>query len=180
MNRREFLKAGAVAVLAAMTSKFTAQAEEETMPDPKMNPEIEDVIREKLTGDAQKNALDFTSFLRANGFSLDEDKKWSIACGDKTVGYVHVALPGFDLIVNFAACDFNGGGAVDDDLKEFAWAHVTVCPKGCGGTMSCDRSEIRNTIFGKEFERTCTCPLQFFNPDAKAFEKINKLLLMLK
>ena len=29
---------------------------------------IENVINEKLTGDAQKNALDFAAFLRANEF----------------------------------------------------------------------------------------------------------------
>ncbi len=145
---------------------------------------IEDAINEKLTGDAQRNALDFVAFLRANEISLNssgDGEGWAVGgIVENSVGFMLVngaeQMPG-PWTVWFNSCDF-GGDPADDELKETAWAYTSKCEhchaawKDCGGG---DR-----TIFGKEFEWLCHSPLMFTNPDAKTLQNVNKLILLLK
>ena len=54
-------------------------------------PAIEDAINEKLPGEAQKNALDFVSFMRENGFTfegfdLGHAVGWNPAYNGKGIG----------------------------------------------------------------------------------------------
>jgi hypothetical protein len=157
---------------------------------------IEDGIREKLTGDPQKNALDLVAFMRENEFSFDafdmgSETGWNPTYKGKGFGCVQIGNDntlGFWLGLDW---NFDDTGKlaqhVDDDLKEFAWAHVVVCPQEkyckppyCQPNDEHPGSRNRWQIFGKEYESTCHAPLAFFNPDAKAVENLKKLLYMTK
>jgi hypothetical protein len=145
------------------------------MSEEKKNLTIEDEINEKLTGDAQKNALDFVAYMRANGMTSDAEHsnafryyaKWvCILCvypDDNGMGWTI-----FDNPLSGQYDDF----PVDDDLKEFAWAHVNIC-----GQCGCpSKPGIRKTIFGKEFDNVCTSEVAFRNPDAETSGKIKQMI----
>ena len=143
-------------------------------------------INENLSGDAQKNALDFAAFLRAKDISLNGSGKggdwsgWAVGgtTGD-SIGYMIVngkdEFPG-PWTVWFNTCDFKSDA--DEALKEAAWAHASPCGKCHKGWADCGGGE--RTIFGKEFESLCHSPMMFSNPDARELEYAKKLMLMLK
>ena len=144
--------------------------------------EFEDAIKKALTGDAQKNALDFAAFLRANDLSLerlDIPGGWNVYIKGINSAFVQIIGESNSFNVVLHISTYDGESPVDDDLKEFAWAHVLLCP-GCGSPTFCEESQNRRTIFGKEFESTCQSPLVFLDPDAHDLVNIQKLLLMLK
>ncbi len=149
-----------------------------------MQTKIEDAINEKLTGDAQRNALDFIAFLRTNEISLDSNgdgEGWAVGgIVGNSVGFILVngaeQMPG-PWTVWFNSCDF-GGGAADDELKETAWAHTSKCGHCHAGWKDCGGGD--RTIFGKEFEWLCHSPLMFTNPDTETLQNVNKLILLLK
>ena len=148
----------------------------------KNSPIIEDKINALLSGDA-RNALDWAAFLWANGLKIEWNPRhngWKFTYRNKLVGTVYVAGADYELIVNFCTRDFDGGGPADDDLKEFVWAHATVCPHGCGAATICERSQKNISIFGKEYENICITPLMIINPDVKDLGYAKKLVLMLK
>jgi len=133
---------------------------------------VEDKINVQLSGEVQKNALDFVAFLKAN------------ECGDSCVIVVakkpaHIS----PWTIFFNACEFDGEDSANDDLKEAAWAHAHICDHFASGGKRCgcgDQPGFRGTMFGKDFENLCKCPLQFTNPDVEAMEEAKRLLLMLK
>ena len=145
---------------------------------------IESVIIEKLSADAQKNALDFIAFMQANGLPLGSNgdgEGWAVGgvVGD-SLGFMLVngsaQFPG-PWTIWFNSCDF-GGGSADDELKEIVWAHASPCGRCHAGWKDCGGGD--RVIFGREFERLCHSPLMFCNPDAKILENIKKLILMFK
>jgi len=144
---------------------------------------FEKQIMGALTGDAQKNALDFAAFLRANNMSLEKidiPGGWNVYIKGINSAFVQILgeKNNFNVVLHISTYD--GESPVDDELKAFAWAHVALCPQSCGGPAFCDESQNRRTIFGREFESTCQSPLVFLDPDAHDLVKIQKLLLMLK
>lgn len=150
---------------------------------------IEAEIRETLRGDALQNALDFTAFLRTNGISPEFHESgtgWSLLYAEKSIGYV--IINGAEQvdepwIVWFNFCDFGCGEAVDEDVKETAWAHASICGNYESGGKNCgcgDQPGFHRTIFGRDFENRCHSPLMFISPDAKTLGNIEKLLLLLK
>jgi len=153
---------------------------------------IENVINEKLTGEAQKNALDFVGFLKANEISLDYNPGesgataiWNGAVGGivgNSIGYITINgdenCPGpWTFWLN--SCDFDGSDSADDEFKNAIWAFASPCGKCHDGWEKCMGSGKR-TILGKEFENQCHSPLMFCNPDAGALENMKKFLLYLK
>lgn len=155
-------------------------------------PEIEDAIHATLSGNALKNSLDFVASMRANGFSFEGSdtgnafnaENWVPTYKGKGIGCINVAPKWSQENDEFILwlgleCDF--GGSADDELKEFAWAHVAICPqeKHCKPPY-CANNKNRWKIFGKEYGSACHAPLVFWNPDAKVFENIKKLMLVLK
>jgi len=143
---------------------------------------IEQEIKNGLSGDTQKNALDFAAFLRANNFALewnDEHGGWHIISEGRIIVFSKVIGDENVFAIVFNTCDF-GDGPADEDVKAFAWAHVVICPQGCGGPAICEMSQKRVTIFGREFENVCIAPLECFNLDADELKKAQKLMLMLK
>jgi len=154
--------------------------------------EIEDAIRQKLKGDAQKNALDFVAFLRMNDISLDYNAKesrkksiWNGAVGGivgNSIGYITVngdeKCPG-PWTFWFNSCDFDGSDAADDEFKNAIWAFASPCGRCHENWETCMGSGKR-TILGKEFENQCHSPLMFCNPDARAVGNMQTFLLYLK
>jgi len=144
---------------------------------------IEDAITKKLTGDTQKSALDFAAFLRENGLPLDRLEccdGWNVYIKGINSAFVQIFgdRNNFNIVLHISTYD--GESPVDDDLKEFAWAHVVLCPEGCGSQTFCGESQNRRAIFGKEYESTCQSPLAFIAPDAHDLKKIQKLMLILR
>ena len=138
---------------------------------------FEDVIREKLTGKTQKNALDYVAFLKANGISGDGVFTFSggYLCNihrvDETGWYIsmeHIDSP----LCRHEYQDF----PVDEKVKEFAWAHVSTCA-GCGCGFNPGR---RPMLFGKEFKNTCFGLMNIDNPDGEDLELLKKLTLVWK
>jgi len=138
---------------------------------------FEDVIREKLTGKTQQNALDYVAFLKANGIPGDDGVFWipgGYLCNirvDETGWYVSMEH------IDSAICrseyqDF----PVDQKVKEFAWAHVSTCGNhGCGFNPG-----RRIMLFGKEFHHTCFGLMGFDNADGEELELLKKLTLVWK
>jgi len=155
---------------------------------------IEERIKQILTGDAQKNALDFADFLKANDIRLDynanETEKnnptgWNGAIGGivgNSIGYLYISgaenCPG-PWTFWFNSCDFNGSDSSDDEFKNAIWAFASPCGKCHEGWEKC-RGSGKRTILGKEFIDQCHSPLMFCNPDAKTLEHMKKFLLYLK
>jgi len=145
---------------------------------------IEDAINKTLTGDTQKNALDFAAFLRANGYSAEHDGNWwCVKHGDDCP--ILLGIDGFGVVsgVKFGAlfnyCNFDESGIVDEGVKETAWAHVQICShyESSGTKCGCGDQPEPIAIFGKEFH-ACKCPLTFIDPDAKTLEHMKKLMLL--
>ena len=156
--------------------------------------EIEGVINNILSGDTQKNALDFFSFLCKNDISLNynasETEKnnqtgWNGAVGGivgNSIGYLLINgdenIPG-PWTFWFNSCDFEGSDSTDDEFKNAIWAYASPCAK-CNDNWEKCRGSGKRTILGKEFENQCHSPLMFCNPDTKILEHIKKFLLYLK
>ena len=65
---------------------------------------------------------------------------------------------------------------MNEQLKEFAWAHVNICTS-CGGSSGCGSQPGQTkTILGKEFNHLCTSEVAFWNPDAEALGKIMQMI----
>jgi len=152
--------------------------------------QIENVINEKLTGDAQQNALDLITFMRENGFSFEgfdagNEVRWDPVYNGRGVGCIAVAeermLKEGVSIALWLGLDWRlDDMSADDELKEFAWAHVVNCPQGPCNPPYCENSKNRWSIFGKAHESVCHAPLAFFKTDDEALGSIKKLLQMSK
>jgi len=153
------------------------------------NTVIEDRINDILSGESQKNALDFVSFMKTNNITPkihEESGGWSIMRADEDIGFMIADnsgnMPG-PWTVWFNSCDFKEDGPVDDDVKETAWEHASICGNFLSGGKDCgcgDQPGFHRVIFGKEFENRCHSPLMFVDPDANTLENMKKLMLMLK
>jgi len=153
-------------------------------------PVIENVINVKLAGEAQKNAFDFVTAMHEKGFSFagwgsGDDVGWNPIYNGKSFGSVLI----FDKFMLFIGLDwsFDDSDPVESELKEFAWAHVTICPQEPCSPPYCQGDENGNNhcknhwrIFGKDYESTCHAPLQFIDPDAETLDNIIKLLSITK
>ena len=142
---------------------------------------FEDKINDFLRGSAQKHALDFAAFLRANDLLSDGDGSgygWSI--GD--FGFMKVPEREKELWIWFGDCIFDLSCPADNELRETVWAHVVICPQvTCPYKRHCGcEQDVGGIIFGREFDSTCYMPLGFFNPDARTLEDVKKLVLLIK
>ena len=138
--------------------------------------EIKGKINTLLSGETQKNALDFIAFLETENIPLD--LLVIVIVGDGG-DFPHIR----PWVIFFNVCDFNVSGLADDALSEFAWAHANICAHFITGGQQCGcgrQPGASQTILGKEFENICHCPMLFINPDAKTLENTKKLLLLLK
>ena len=136
----------------------------------------EEQIKALLPTETQKNALDFIAFLDENKIP---SKFYVITIVGDGGDFPHIR----PWVVFFKICDFGIDGLTDIDLAEFAWKHAHICDHFITGGERCGcgrQPGFKRTIFGREFENICHCPMQFINPDAKTLENMKKLLLYLK
>jgi hypothetical protein len=148
------------------------------------NETFEKKINTTLSGDTLKTALDFVAFLHENdGFSAEPcegTEGWNIYRNGINSAYIALGSDTNKIDVVLHINTYGGEESVDDDLKEFAWSHVIICPQGCGKKVFCGESKINNKIFEKEYERICQSPLYFSNPTINEMKKVQKLLLLLR
>ena len=141
---------------------------------------IEEEIRKNLSGDLQKNALDFAAYINNSSGALQH-------LGDDICGMVIFPpkdSPPSGLYIFFGgpnssicASDYKNY-PINESIKEFAWAHINHCAHfrsngkicGCG-----DQPGYSLMILGKKFDNLCHCPICFENPDSETFEKIREL-----
>ena len=145
----------------------------------KQTPAIEEAIREKLKGDAQKNALDFVAFARANGWTNDDEYSsnfyyrgkptFVLLCFEKSENYPD----GEWGIYNYPTSEHDDF-PLDESMKDFLWANVKTCTGQCG-CPNWPRGG-NQTVYGKEFQSVCSSTITFSNPDAEALEKIKVLM----
>ena len=142
------------------------------------------IINENLTGDSQKNALDFIAFCAANKIRLAFNNKDNNG-GDfgNNVGYIWINDDTDNskrpYVIFFNYCSFGEEDSVDNELKEFVWANVNICSRCHDGWETCGGGN-DVIFFGKTFKNTCNSPLAFTNPDTNDLENIKKLLLSAK
>ena len=158
-----------------------------TMPEQK----IEDSIRNVLAGDAQKNALEFASYLWAGcmlferGKGYWEDKHyWMIKYKDAYVCFIlingaedKIEPEGWTIWSDDSDSAWYTNVPLDERMKEIAWKHVDFCGK-CGGCGHPGGS--RKTIFGKDFDNVCITTMKFINPDAEALACVKKMVELRK
>ena len=143
------------------------------------NKKIEVMINDVLSGDAQKNALEFVAYLRRYEMSFEDNEFcWDIKYKDNIVCHIKIGSfnnePGHWIV--WSADNFNNecaDGLADEHIKDFAWAHVCFC-----GNCNEECVQGRNaTIFGKAFEKVCTSAfLMFPDPDTEVLTNVRVLL----
>jgi hypothetical protein len=138
--------------------------------------EIKSIIHEALSGEALKNALEFTEFLKANE-AVAGGEHGEVAYKGKALCYMHFGgeeEPGPWTV--WTVGDYSGEGvSLDERLKKIAHENVNICAS-CG----CDCSPgSKKIIFGKEFDKVCGGAVMAFHmPNAEESECIKKLLAM--
>lgn len=158
---------------------------------------FEDNINELLSGNTQKNALDFITYLRANEIEPQGSSSCEVfyykdmpVCvifvngseqmpGPYTVWhsghdgkYAPEAIPAGEDADTVGLTDTSA----DEQVKEAAWAHINIC-SSCG----CGRQPGRRTaVFGREFDNVCTSTLAFTDPDPEALENLKQLALLMR
>jgi hypothetical protein len=151
-----------------------------------MKQTIEDIIREKLTGDVQKNALDFVAYLRANEIEIPPNEPdgdfWNASY--KGEGVCVINLPavyenhvGFDTFINDLPDAWKNSPDMDERTKEIVWANVRPHDPTCHGKCS---PGSRKIIFGKVFDNLCGSFLGIYSPNAETVDCMKKIIGGLK
>ncbi|MCL2189957.1 MAG: hypothetical protein FWC16_13350 [Defluviitaleaceae bacterium] len=144
---------------------------------------IDYFINETLTREAQKNALNFTAYLRTDGLLFErclygfwEDKLyWIVKYKGETVCQIFVN--GYEEGGWVVWSDDSGINSfkdfpLDEHTKEIAWMNVGFCGKG----GCCNEMGTRQLVFGKEYENVCLAILRFDNPNAEAVACLKKMV----
>ena len=140
---------------------------------------FEEMIKNTLTGETQKNALDLAAFMAVNGITTGENHG-TIVYNGIVLAWMHMDgspdLPGPwtvwpDLIGTVPeGFDFN------DTMREIAWKNVNTCAS-CGS--DCTPGSKKN-IFGRDFDNVCGAILTFTDPDAETLKCLKRLLELIK
>ena len=143
-----------------------------------MAKKIEDIIKSTLKGESQNNALELVTHLNAGNFSITlNDEKDESGWIVDNLGFIVINgsedFPGpWTMWMEVNNIGEHLENPIDEQIKEFAWAHVSPCGS-CGGDCS---PGVSTKIFGKMFENTCQSNLMFTNPDLEAVEGIKKIV----
>ena len=147
----------------------------------------EDYVKNALSGEKLKNALDFIAYLKESGRTCDEPNPhphfaymgmWScliIASKDKKdpLGFYFVCMwPGEHDVLE---CD---SFPVEESVKEFARKNVKKCNKCYGECFNL--GGLRRTVFGKEFDGVCCNVFHINSPAGETLENVIKLLELQK
>ena len=161
------------------------------MPEKTAKPKIEDVIDHALTGSAQKNALDFVAFLRANKMSprWASANSWAVSYRNQRICFIRVSgtaqyhhLEKGSWHINHV--NYGNTNLIsypdeweqyipDDQLKDMVWSHVRYCKKcyNCKGTKTI-------IILGKQFDDVCHNWMFMKNPDVDTLNCAKKIVIM--
>ena len=138
---------------------------------------FEETIKNTLTGESQKNALEFAAFMASNNMATGENHGTLMHKGD-ILAWMHMDgkpdLPGPWTVWPDLTGTVPDGFDFDDDMKEIAWKNVNICAS-CGS--DCAPGSNRN-IFGKDFENVCAAILAFTDPDSETLKCLKKLIEM--
>ena len=138
---------------------------------------IENIIREKLTGNVQKYALDFVAYLKANGMTAGEEHG-AVKYKNEIVCYCHIdggsEYPSPWTV--WSEGDYSKD-TTDEKLKEFIWKYSINQCGNCGG--GCHPGS-KKTIFGKEFDNVCSAAIDFYiyggDTDVECLECLKKVV----
>jgi len=140
---------------------------------------LRDEIKKALTGDLQKDALEFLDYLESDELALDsvgEPICSMLIHPIQNQPYWNLYIGGYpSLVYKTERQDLQ----IDNDLKEFVWSTVKVCAyfKTNGENCGCGQQPgYTLMIFGKKFNNCCQCPIWFGNPDAETAIKIKRLI----
>ena len=144
---------------------------------------IEDAIRERLTSEVQKDVLNFIASSQESGVSYvgfdEEGGGWDPVHEKRNIHGCVLVKDQFMFFIGID-CQLDEITQLDDELKEFACSHMTICPQSICKPPYCQGDNHSNNqyiIFGKEYESTCHSPLQFIGLDADKLNMLSKLLL---
>jgi hypothetical protein len=153
---------------------------------------IENYINEVLTGNEQKNALDFVAYLRASEMLFErgggywEDKLyWYIKFKNEYVCYILIGSeekpgPGPWIIwSDDSGSNWFTNFPLDEHMKKIAWKNVSICGN-CGGCDNRGYTRKTKTIFGKEFNNVCLTTFSFTDPDVEELEFMKKMVELRK
>ena len=99
---------------------------------------MEQVIRESLTGEAQKNALELATFLNESGMSCERSTTgyWAdkiyFVCNYNDQSVCYISINEYENNTWYITGDDSNDGwfenvLLDERMKEIAWNHVSVC-----------------------------------------------------
>ena len=136
-----------------------------------------DTIRTALTGHSHQNALDFVTFLSANGIIAGGEHD-EVRFGGACVCYIHLSgevdKPGPWSVWPEGDYSDDGGHPISEKVKSIARAHVNHCTN-CGGGCNPGSSKM---IFGEDFNDVCSSVMAFCDPDDESLECLKQLILM--
>jgi ribosomal protein S18 acetylase RimI-like enzyme len=143
---------------------------------------VEAAIFAVLTNDTQKNALDFTNYLRLNDMAFEhgkgywEDKHyWMIKHEGEYVCFILIGgnegkSDSWTIWSDDSGSKWFADFPLDEHTKKTAYTNVDFC----GNCGSCNGGTTK-TIFGKTFDNVCLTTFKFDNPDSEAVECMKKL-----
>jgi len=140
---------------------------------------FKEMIESTLTGETQKNALDFAAFMAANGITTGENHG-TIVCNGKVLAWMHMDgkpdLPGPWTVWPDLIGTVPDGFDFNDAMKEIAWKNVNICAS-CGSECA---PGSKKSIFGKDFDNVCGAILAFTDPDAETLKCLERLIVLVK
>jgi len=140
---------------------------------------FEETIKATLTGETQKNALNFAAFMTANGITTGENHG-TIVYNGTVLAWMHMDgkadLPGPWTVWPDLIGTVPDGFDFDETMKKIAWKYVNFCA-ACGS--NCAPGNNKN-IFGKDFENVCGAILAFTDPDAESLACLKRLIELVK
>ena len=149
------------------------------------NTQLIDYIKENLTGDTQRNVLNFVRHLASHEMTVkvdDDGGGGRVFFKGETVCDVWLRggseYPGPWTIWMYWAETKSVPN--DKRLMEITWAHVHNCENCVGGNNAWCRSDKKKTILGRDFDNVCQAAIAFTDPNAEAVECVKKLMEMRK
>ena len=141
----------------------------------KMRVNLERHMKHVLSGDALKNALNFTEWLKANEMA-HTGVHCEVHCKGKCACYLLVDRKNWTIWTEGEYDQDRSDIPMDARMKAIAWVNVSRCVS-CGNSCSPGNTKI---IFGKEFANVCNAVMMFQNPDAETLECVKKLVKLRK
>ena len=148
---------------------------------------MEYVIRASLTGEAQRNALEFAAFLTdieiscvraTTGYWAD---KIYFICNYKDQSICYISINEHEdnswyVTGDDSESNWFENASLDEPMKKIAWENIDICRdrSACGACGNPGKMS-QKIIFGKEFDNVCPVTIKFTNPDMTTVECMKKV-----